>query len=222
MTFNPPVIGDEADDQPAPSDAITVAEGSETTPLGPVRKCLVSGEHLPKTELLRFVVGPDSSVVFDVAGKLPGRGLWLKAEQDMIRVAASKRLFSRAARQTVTVPDGLETLVAAGLKRRCLDRLGLARRAGLVAVGFEKVRAQMSAGLSALVLEAADGAADGRRKVTGLAPDVPVVDVFTGEELGQALGRDHAVHVGLTADPLTESLARDAKRYGGVVMGNTA
>lgn len=227
MTFipaAPDVVAPEPNHEELPSDDVLTDETEDRTPARgePVRKCLVSGEHLPKADLIRFVVGPEDTVVFDATGKLPGRGLWLKAEQDMIQVAASKRLFSRAARQNVTVPDGLVTLVAAGLKRRCLDRLGLARRAGLVAVGFEKVRAQMSAGLSALVLEAADGAAGGRRKVTGLAPDVPVIDAFTGEELGQALGRDHAVHVSLTADPLTESLAREAKRYNGVAKGDTA
>lgn len=221
MTFNSATINDETAAHPASGETTVIVETEETgeesaAKLGPVRKCLASGALLPKAELLRFVVGPDGSVVFDVMGKLPGRGLWLKAEQDMIRIAASKRLFSRAARQAVTVSDDLVSTVAAGLKRRCLDRLGLARRAGLVAVGFEKVRAQMSSGLSALVLEAADGAAGGRRKVTGLAPDVPVIDVFTGADLGQALGRDHAVHVSLTADPLTESLVRDAKRYCGV------
>jgi len=222
VTFNPAVIDGETEAQTATGTVGPPVEDVQEAKAGPIRRCLVSGAQLPKTELLRFVVGPESSVVFDVTGKLPGRGLWLKAEQDMIRQAASKRLFSKAARQNVNVPDDLETMVAAGLKRRCLDRLGLARRAGLVAMGFEKVRAQMSAGLSALVLEAADGAPDGRRKVTGLAPDVPVVDVFTGEELGQALGRDHAVHVGLTADPLTESLAQDAKRYSGVMTNLTA
>ena len=183
---------------------------------GPLRRCLVSGDQRPKAELLRFVVGPSGDLVFDVAGRLPGRGLWLKAGRDMIDTAASKRLFSKAARQSVTIPDDLVALVAAGLKRRCLDRLGLARRAGLVAVGFEKVRAQASTGQTVLILEAADGAADGRRKITGLAPDALVIDVFTGAELGQALGRDHAVHVGLEADRLTDTLMVEAKRYSGV------
>ena len=189
------------------------SSGDVSTPL---RRCLVSGEQKPKTELLRFVVSPDGILVFDVAERLPGRGLWLKAERDMIDTAASKQLFSKAARQSVVIPDDLLEMVAAGLKRRCLDRLGLARRAGLVAVGFEKVKAQASTGHTVLILEAADGAVDGRRKVTKLAPDAPVIDVFTGEELGQALGRDHAVHVSLQADRLTDVLADEAKRYAGV------
>ena len=188
---------------------------------GPLRRCLVSGEQRPKDELLRFVVGPTGDLVFDVAGRLPGRGLWLKAGRDMIDTAASKRLFSKAARQSVTIPDDLVVLVAAGLKRRCLDRLGLARRAGLVAVGFEKVRAQAGTGQTVLILEAADGAAGGRRKITGLAPDALVIDVFTGAELGQALGRDHAVHVGLGADRLMDTLMVEAKRYSGIASSAT-
>jgi predicted RNA-binding protein YlxR (DUF448 family)/ribosomal protein L30E len=183
---------------------------------GPERRCFVSGERRPKQDLLRFVVGPGGEIVFDAAERLPGRGLWLTADRDMIRTAASKRLFSKAARQAVTVPEGLEETVAAGLKRRCLERLGLARRAGLVTAGFEKVQSQARAGRTALLLEAADGAADGRRKLEALAPGVPVIDVFTGAELGQALGRDHAVHVGLEPGGLTAALIKEATRYAGV------
>ncbi len=208
-----------ATSQDTENPGVPLADSAESLSVSdkePLRRCLVSGEQKPKNELLRFVVGPGETVVFDVAERLPGRGLWLKAERDMIDTAASKRLFSKAARQSVMTPDDLVTLVAAGLKRRCLDRLGLARRAGLVAVGFEKVRAQVGTGQTVLILEAADGAADGRRKIMGLAPDALVIDAFTGEELGQALGRDHAVHVSLRADRLTDTLMVEAKRYTGV------
>ena len=199
----------------------TDADKADESPSGPVRRCLVSGASLAKDDLLRFVVDPAGTVVFDPAQRLPGRGLWLKAERDMIDTAASKHLFSKAARHSVVVPDGLANMVAAGLKRRCLDRLGLARRAGLVAVGFEQVRSKARAGGIALLLEAKDGSEDGRRKVTGIVPDVPVIDAFTGEELGQALGREYTVHVALSADRLTEALRTDVTRYLGVAIPAT-
>jgi len=200
---------------PTMSAADDVTEGLEDSE--PQRRCFVSGDQRAKSALLRFVVGPDNVVVFDVAERLPGRGLWLTPDRDMIRTAVSKRLFSRAARQSVEIPEGLEETVASGLKRRCLDRLGLARRAGLVAAGFEKVQSQARGGRTALILEAADGAADGRRKIEALAPGVPVVDLFSGDDLGQALGREHAVHVGLEAGGLTKALATEAARYAGVL-----
>ncbi|MBM3540745.1 MAG: DUF448 domain-containing protein, partial [Alphaproteobacteria bacterium] len=45
----------------------------------PLRRCIVGGESLPKERLMRFVVGPGGVVCPDVAGALPGRGLWVEA-----------------------------------------------------------------------------------------------------------------------------------------------
>lgn len=39
------------------------------------RRCIVTGETTPKAGLIRFVVGPDGTVVPDVLEKLPGRGM---------------------------------------------------------------------------------------------------------------------------------------------------
>jgi hypothetical protein len=66
------------------------------------------------------------------------------------------------------------------------------------------------------LFEAADGSPQERQKITALVPSLPVVDAFTGAELGAALGRDAAVHVALLGGPLTEGLIADAARYAGV------
>ncbi|SIS50664.1 RNA-binding protein [Insolitispirillum peregrinum] len=169
-----------------------------------LRRCIVSGESFPKERMIRFVATPDGSVVADLDGKLPGRGLWLSARRDMVETATRKRAFSRAARQALTAPPDLADQVAMQLRNRCLDTLGFARRAGLVVAGFDKVKAEAKAGRVVLLLEAEDGAEDGRRKLTALAPKAPVVDMFSGAELAAILGRDHVVHVALVAGPLAQ------------------
>ena len=47
---------------------------------GPERKCIATGEAQPANGLIRFVVGPDGQIAPDIAGKLPGRGIWVSAE----------------------------------------------------------------------------------------------------------------------------------------------
>ena len=184
---------------------------------GPNRRCIATGESLLVARLIRFVVGPGNVLVPDIDGRLPGRGLWLSADRSMIETAASKRMFAKAARKDVSVAAELADTVAELLKRRCLNQLGLARRAGLVAAGAEKVRAQIATGRTAALFEAADGSPQERRKFVALTPDVPMVDVFTGAELGGALGREApAVHVGLLPGRLTTTLLEDAARYAGV------
>ena len=63
--------------------------------LGPERKCIATGEVHPKSDLVRFVVGPDSAIVPDLAGKLPGRGIYVSANRAALDRAARKGLFSR-------------------------------------------------------------------------------------------------------------------------------
>ncbi|MCW8914288.1 MAG: RNA-binding protein [Magnetovibrio sp.] len=186
------------------------------------RRCIVTGETKSTAQMLRFVIGPEQVVVFDAAGKLPGRGLWLSARLDMVKTAAAKGLFARAAKARAEVPATLVEDVQRLLLKRCLDRLGLARRSGDLVQGFDKVSASLKntsqkSALAGVLVEASDGGEDGREKITRLAPGVPVVALFTAEQIGHAIGRDNAVHALIGAGKMAESFLQDARRLAGVL-----
>jgi len=197
-----------------PTHGGTERRGSTT------RRCIASGELRDKRELLRFVVGPDGRVVPDLDGRLPGRGLWLSPRRDMIEKACRRNLFARAARASVGAPEDLAEQVARALRRRCLDLIGLARRAGLVTAGYQKVRSQLAGGRTAVFVQAGDGAPGGRPKLAALARAAgsvgSVVEVFSAEELGRVLGRDAAVHVVLAPGPLTDRFISEMARLNAV------
>jgi predicted RNA-binding protein YlxR (DUF448 family) len=183
---------------------------------GPLRRCLASREVRPKAELLRFVVGPDDRLLPDPAERLPGRGLWLTPRRDIVATAAARGLFAKAAGRRVVVPAGLVDEVERLLRQRCLGLLGLARRAGQLRSGFEKAREDLRAGRAGVLLAAADGAADGRGKLTVLAVGCPVVDLFTSAELSAALGRDGVVHATVAAGGMAQRILREVDRLRGM------
>ena len=129
------------------------------------RRCIYTREVAPRDGLIRFAVSPDGEVVPDLEEKLPGRGLWLTARADIVRVAVAENCFSRAARRNVSVPSDLANRLELLLDRRCLDLIALARRSGAAVAGFAKVRQALDAGDVAVLIEASDGAADGREKI---------------------------------------------------------
>lgn len=190
-----------------------IADEAET---GPCRRCIATGTVRPREELLRFVVSPEGEVVCDLDHRLPGRGIWLSPRRDVVNTAVAKRLFARAARRAVTVPPDLPARIETALTRRCLDVIGLARRAGQAVCGFDKVCAEIRAGRVALILAAADAAAEGRDKVRALASgraaerNVPVIDLFDSAALGGVFGRDRTVHVCLAPGRLAGRLVADA------------
>ncbi len=186
----------------------------------PERRCLASGRVLPKAQLLRFVLDPEGVVVPDLAERLPGRGLWLQPRRDMMEKACARNLFAKAAKRQVRVSADLPRQVELLVFRRCLDLLGLARRAGAVSVGFEKVKSALRAGEVGLLLQAADAAEDGRRKIQALAratgPAVPQTQFCGAAELGAAVGREAAVHVAVAPGRFAESLKREVQRLAGL------
>ena len=179
------------------------------------RRCIASRESRPRETLVRFVVDPAGTLVPDIDARLPGRGVWLSAQRGAISLAVAKGLFARAARQRVQVPPDLADLVETMLARRCLDLLGLARRAGQVIAGFDQVADGLRQGTVAVLLGARDGAADGRRKLRALAAGLPLVELFDRRELGGALGRDEAVHVGIAPGGLARRLLAEVARLEG-------
>ena len=180
-----------------------------------LRRCLVTGESHERGSLMRFVVAPDRRIVPDVDGRLPGRGLWLTPARDIVKTAVTKRLFARAAKQDVVVDADLDDRVEALLVRRSIERLGLARRAGQVVAGFTQVEKAVRDGGVAVLVEASDGSADGRGKLTRLARGLPVTDHLTAAELGQAFAREHVVHAALLKGRLAESFVAEQARLAG-------
>ncbi len=184
------------------------------------RRCIVTGAVLPESRLIRFVVAPDGSVVPDLAATLPGRGMWVTADRAVLERAVAKNLFLKAAKASVSIPSGLAGRVEGLLVGRLQSYLGLARRSGALALGFDNVlRALASSRKPAALVEARDGAADGRRKVLaaaraqGLVP--AILDCLSAEELSVALGRENVIHAALLPGPLADRLMLDAKRLEG-------
>ena len=180
-----------------------------------MRRCVAARAPLPAAAMIRFVVGPDAALVPDLAGRLPGRGLWVSAERGSVAKAVAKNLFAKAARAQVAVssdlPDRLETLLVG----RCLDLVGLARRAGALVAGFDQVVDWLKGGKAALVLVARDAAADGRRKIAAAAGSVPVVTAFDRGEQGRAIGRDEVVHLALASGGVQRRLLTELRRLHG-------
>jgi len=142
----------------------------------------------------------------------------------MLEKACARNLFAKAAKASVRLPDDLLGQTEGALRRRFLELLGLANRAGQAVAGFQKVRDRLAVGEAALLVHAVDAAEDGRRKIVGLArarhPDLTIVTLFTVAELGRAVGRENVVHLLVLSGGLAERLKVEAHRLESLVGEN--
>lgn len=210
---NQPRHGEERSAERVSNHAATLAAAFRE------RRDIVSGEVMDEARLIRFVAGPGGVVVPDLARKLPGRGLWVAADRASVEAAVKKGLFARAAKSKIGAPADLADQVERLLSARLLSGLGLARKAGELTFGFERVLAAIASGKAAWLVEASDGAEDGRRKLLAAArkvsPQPRLIMAFTSGELGLALGARNVIHTAFLAGRGAERWTSDVERLSG-------
>ena len=180
----------------------------------PERRCILTGDHGSRDDLLRLAISPDGLVLPDALARAPGRGAWIGVSRAELETALTKgklkgalaRAFKGAA---LTIPDDLPQRAEAALLRAFTDRLGLEMKSGRLLLGSDRIAENARMGAVVWLGHAADASEDGSRKLdqawrvgremegTGEAGVTLPLDRAA---LSVALGRDNVVHLALT-DP---------------------
>ncbi len=176
------------------------------------RKCIATGELLPREALFRFVVGPEARIFPDLGQKLPGRGIWVKAERAAIEKAVQKGLFSRGAKMKVFADADLADQVESLLHQRLLQAVSMARKAGRAVCGLEKVKAALVSGEADVLLQASDGSARGKSALRAPNGEESRIEALSGSELGLAFGRDNVIHAAILSGGFTDRVLFEASR----------
>jgi uncharacterized protein len=190
---------------------------------GSERTCLVTRTKGSPEGMIRFVVGPDATVVPDIRHKLPGRGVWITAHAEKIAEAVRRQAFSRGFKVKVTASEALPEQVGELLTRDCLQALALANKAGQVVTGFAKVEEAISKGNVVALLHAEEAGSDGVRKLAqalrrrsneagGEKIGLQQINLFTSLQLDLALGRTNVIHAALTAGAMSRSFIARCRR----------
>lgn len=183
-----------------------------------VRACALTRVRRPKDELIRFVLGPDGTVVPDLKEKLPGRGVWLTAAHDVVADAAKRNVFARALKAQAKVPEGLAVQIDRLLAETALSALALANKAGEAVFGNAKVEEAIAKGRVLALLHAREAAEDGCRKLDGKARGmsgegpIPSIHAFGVDELSLASGRTNVIHAALIQGGAARNVLTAASR----------
>jgi ribosomal protein L7Ae-like RNA K-turn-binding protein len=161
--------------------------------------------------MVRLVRDPDGVVQIDARHKLPGRGAYLHLRRACVVEALGKRALQRSFRAKATLDgdaDALYARMAAAATRRALERLGLARRAGAVAMGTEAVRQAMKTNLAQLVWLATDASAATRTQIEANCErkGIARVTVLDGHQLARAVGMTYLSAIAVTGEPFASEL----------------
>ena len=192
-------------------------------------QCALTGKLLTREQTIRFVIGPDNTVIADLSEELPGEGIRLLGYRGTleasIRDGSFKELFDKKWLDgDPVISASFLDKIESQLMDKVLGLIGLARRAGSVLNGFAKVEGSLKSGKCKLLLTASDGAEDGRMKMTRLAEAVECqqVTILPSARLSMALGQTNVIHAGIIGSGWADRLNASIDRLSLYVNGHEA
>lgn len=159
------------------------------------RKCIVTGFVCEKEKLLRFTVTPDGLVVPDFRKRLPGKGVYVSNAKTVLQKAVVGNSFSKALKSSARADNTLVEQTEAILHKQALGAVSLAKKAGVLICGMDKVVEVLNKGKAAFLLEASDAGSDGRHRIEVCAKGVEIFNLFKIEELDKELAKENTVHL---------------------------
>ena len=202
-------------EEPLPEDVVQ-SEASDRRALS--RMCALTREVRPIDEMIRFVAGPDGTLVPDIRNRLPGRGVWVRAQSKAISDSCKRNIFARALKTPLQVPPDLGGMVSSLLAKDALQLLSLANKAGALVTGFAKIEGMRPPVLA--LVQASDGSAAEIARLRGLMSgkgprrgNPAVVAAFSADDLGLSIGREHVIHAALMVHDVCALFLERAHRY---------
>lgn len=178
-----------------------------------IRKCVLTGEVKPKDELLRFILLHDGTVVPDFNKKLGGHGFYISNSKQLLQGLTVKNPLNKILHTKAVVGEELPQMVEQILYKKGLDAVNLARKAGDLVLGLEKVKDIIAKGKAAFVIEAKDAGDDGRQKIATMAKDLEKYSLYDVDALSKALGRENTVYLAVRNTPVSRMVRLAFKRY---------
>jgi uncharacterized protein len=207
---------DQSSLMPAQCDAIELDHGPQSR--GAERFCVATRAVRPVEDMIRFVIAPNGEAVADLKHNLPGRGVWVTATRSALDQAIKAGAFARAFRRDVRLAVDLVDRTERLLENAVLDGLAMARKAGLVAMGFAQVETALARSHVIALLHAAEAAPDGVKKLDSSLRQRPktgavsIIRILTSAQLDLALGRPNVIHAALLAGRASETFMARLRR----------
>lgn len=157
--------------------------------------------------MIRIVRGPEGEAVFDLEGRLPGRGAHICPAADCLGNLGSPAL-SRSLKAETSLPDVEErrALLGRQLEEKLKNTLSIGSKAGRTASGAQVVREALQKGRAELILLAGDASVRTMDAFRSLAGDVPCRRAADKKTLGRWFGRESVAVAAVLNRGLTRPL----------------
>ncbi len=183
----------------------------------PTRTCLVCLKKPGKFFLLRFVLKNTGTIKIDPAQTEPGRGYYVCPDPDCLHSLINSTGFRKICRGTSALQKGkfkkeMEKMI---FPNRIHSLVGLANKAGKIAIGNHAVESALKKGRARLVVLAQDAASNTTERFEKFGKQKNITPQVYGskKDWGHLFGRESSAVFAILNDNFARAIKTEIERF---------
>lgn len=185
-----------------------------------IRTCILTRKTYEKNCLIRFVISPDLQIVPDLKQKLPGKGLYITPNKQLLEKAITTSILIKAFKakfkKEVNLDKNMAQIVENLLIKRAISSIALGRKSGVIINGALSCEKAIREGLVKLILHTKGASQNGITKLdqaiysTGLS--ISQLSLFNPQDLNGAFGELNVQHIAILDSPLINNIINNLEK----------
>ena len=107
------------------------------------KKSFAENADIDENDFIKFSLSPDNKLVPDLHGNLPGKSVWAPAKKELIKYIQEREDVKEHFGVSQIFTNDLAFLVKKILRKKILNNISLAKKAGYLAIGLDKIKTQL-------------------------------------------------------------------------------
>ena len=120
------------------------------------KKSFSENADIDENDYIKFSLSPDKKLVPDLHNNLPGKSIWAPANKVIVKCIQERDDVKEHFGVSHFFPNDLEFLIKKILRKKILNSISLAKKAGYLAIGLDTIKTQLLEKKHCLIIVAKD------------------------------------------------------------------
>ena len=177
----------------------------------------IIGVH--QDDFIKISLSPDNQLIPDLHNNLPGRSIWVPANRAQIKdIIAGDELETQLGVQQLFTED-LIFLIEKILRKKILNTISLAKKAGYLAIGLDKIKTRLIGKKHCLIVVAKGAKSLKNYSFFSSNNTSCFENILYQEDLERSTGKNNVKYVGILSKNFKKTIQVDLNKLKGF-MGN--
>ncbi len=183
------------------------------------KKSFSENADIDEDDFIKFSLSPDKKLVPDLYNNLPGKSIWAPANKALLKYIQERDDVKAHLGVSHIFCNNLVLLVEKILRKKILNSISLAQKAGCLAIGLDSIKTQLLEKKHSLILVAKDAKSLKNYSFFSSNTISCFENLLHQKDLEDSTGKNNVKYVGILSKNFKKTIQVDLNKLKGF-MGN--